>query len=424
MNTNRKQVTMHNQGLESQKRKRKHRDAVGKSTAGSNDVLEVLPSVNGLAGQEIHEKPKKRKRAHDDSVGVNENGTAMTSERDISEEDAAEETPVDAPADEEETVDASPAAQDLPSSDIPSTANLTLPSTGVEPQRFLDLNLSTKTMQAIEGMGFDKMTEIQQRGIPPLMAGRDVLGAAKTGSGKTLAFLIPAVEMLSALRFKPRFVLGPAKHSGLELTRRRNGTGVIVVSPTRELALQIFGVARELMANHSQTYGIVIGGANRRAEAEKLAKGVNLIIATPGRLLDHLQNTPGFVFKNIKALVIDEADRILEVGFEDEMRQIVKILPKEERQTMLFSATQTTKVEDLARISLRPGPLYINVDHKKEHSTVEGLEQGYVICDSDRRFLLLFSFLKKNLNKKVIVFFSSCNCVDVCTIPKPIINDC
>lgn len=189
------------------------------------------------------------------------------------------------------------------------------------------------------------------------------------------------------------------------------GTGVLVVSPTRELALQIFGVARELMAHHSQTYGIVIGGANRRAEADKLVKGVNLLIATPGRLLDHLQNTQGFVFKNLKTLVIDEADRILEVGFEDEMRQIVKILPSEERQTMLFSATQTTKVEDLARISLRPGPLYINVDHRKEHSTVEGLEQGYVICEADKRFLLLFSFLKRNLKKKIIVFFSSCNCV-------------
>ena len=164
------------------------------------------------------------------------------------------------------------------------------------------------------------------------------------------------------------------------------------------------------MVNHSQTYGIVIGGANRRAEAEKLAKGVNLIIATPGRLLDHLQNTQGFVYKNIKALVIDEADRILEVGFEDEMRQIVKILPKDERQTMLFSATQTTKVEDLARISLRPGPLYINVD-QTEHSTVEGLSQGYVLCDSDKRFLLLFSFLKRMAKKKIIVFFSSCNCV-------------
>lgn len=165
------------------------------------------------------------------------------------------------------------------------------------------------------------------------------------------------------------------------------------------------------MAHHSQTYGIVIGGANRRAEADKLVKGVNLLIATPGRLLDHLQNTQGFVFKNLKALVIDEADRILEVGFEDEMRQIVRILPSEERQTMLFSATQTTKVDDLARISLRPGPLYVNVDHRKEHSTVEGLEQGYVVCEADKRFLLLFSFLKRNLKKKIIVFFSSCNCV-------------
>lgn len=184
-----------------------------------------------------------------------------------------------------------------------------------------------------------------------------------------------------------------------------------MVSPTRELALQLFGVAKELMAHHSQTYGYVIGGANRRAEAEKLTKGVNLLIATPGRLLDHLQNTDGFVFKNLKALIIDEADRILEVGFEDEMRQIIKILPAGDRQTMLFSATQTTKVEDLARISLRPGPLYVNVDHRKEHSTVAGLEQGYVICDSDKRFLLLFSFLKRNLKKKIIVFFSSCACV-------------
>lgn len=285
-------------------------------------------------------------------------------------------------------------AEETPADGGAPPSNLTLPPTGAGPEKFADLELSAKTVSAIQEMGFETMTEIQRRGIPPLLAGRDVLGAAKTGSGKTLAFLIPAVEMLSALRFKPR-----------------NGTGVVVVSPTRELALQIFGVARELMAHHSQTYAIVIGGANRRAEAEKLGKGVNLVVATPGRLLDHLQNTEGFVFKNLKALVIDEADRILEIGFEDEMRQIVKILPKDERQTMLFSATQTTKVEDLARISLRPGPLYINVDHRKEHSTVEGLEQGYVVCDSDKRFLLLFSFLKRNLRKKIIVFFSSCNCV-------------
>lgn len=259
---------------------------------------------------------------------------------------------------------------------------------------FSELKLSEPTQRAIDSMGFSMMTSVQEHTIPPLLAGRDVLGAAKTGSGKTLAFLIPAVEMLYSLKFKPR-----------------NGTGIIVVSPTRELALQIFGVAQELLQFHSQTCAIVIGGANRRQEAEKLMKGVNLLIATPGRLLDHLQNTEAFVFKNLKSLVIDEADRILEIGFEEEMRQIIRILPSEGRQTMLFSATQTTKVDDLARISLRKGPLYINVDEKRDTATADGLEQGYVACDSDKRFLLLFTFLKRNRNKKTIVFFSTCNSV-------------
>ncbi|KAF8433650.1 P-loop containing nucleoside triphosphate hydrolase protein [Terfezia claveryi] len=281
--------------------------------------------------------------------------------------------------------------------DLPTAQLLSLPTTGEDPTLFSDLSLSSNLTKAIQDMGFTKLTEVQSKTIPPLLAGRDVLGAAKTGSGKTLAFLIPAIEMLTSLRFKPR-----------------NGTGAIVITPTRELALQIFGVARDLMVHHSQTLGIVIGGANRRSEEDKLCKGVNLLIATPGRLLDHLQNTKGFIFKNLKALIIDEADRILEIGFEDEMRQIIKILPNAEetkRQTMLFSATQTTKVEDLARISLRKGPLYINVHHKEEASTVEGLTQGYVVCESDKRFLLLFSFLKRFQGKKIIVFFSSCNCV-------------
>ncbi|KAJ2997140.1 hypothetical protein NUW58_g748 [Xylaria curta] len=285
-------------------------------------------------------------------------------------------------------------------------SSLVVPADGVE--KFTELNLSEKTLKAIkEEMNFETMTPIQRRAIPPLLAGRDVLGAAKTGSGKTLSFLIPAIEMLHSLRFKPR-----------------NGTGVIIVSPTRELALQIFQVATELMKNHSQTYGIVIGGANRRAEADKLGKGINLLVATPGRLLDHLQNTQGFVYKNLRTLVIDEADRILEVGFEDEMRQIIKVLPSENRQTALFSATQTTKVEDLARISLRPGPLYINVDEAKEHSTVEGLEQGYVIivflssCNSVKYYAELLNYIdlpcldlhgKQKQQKRTSTFFSFVN---------------
>ncbi|TVY41128.1 ATP-dependent RNA helicase [Lachnellula occidentalis] len=404
--------------LDSKKRKRKHGSSKHdqpEATVLTDDV--AIPAVK--ASKSKHDKAhKKAKKApeSDEEEEEEEEEEATTSksskvhkkakkipepeeEEDISDEEipgdienGMEEG--DEKMAEDEAEEANGEA-DLDEDSIPGAGALSLPTTGgAQPKKFSDLNLSDKTMKAIADMKFETMTEIQQRGIPPLLAGRDVLGAAKTGSGKTLAFLIPAIEMLSALRFKPR-----------------NGTGVIVVSPTRELALQIFGVARELMTYHSQTYGILMGGANRRAEAEKLGKGVNLIIATPGRLLDHLQNTQGFVFKNLKALVIDEADRILEIGFEDEMRQIVKILPKDERQSMLFSATQTTKVEDLARISLRPGPLYVNVDHQKEHSTVEGLEQGYVVCDSDKRFLLLFSFLKRNLKKKIIVFFSSCNCV-------------
>lgn len=393
----------------SHKRKRKHAKAV---PAGVEpEVVEALSRTKAprsKALKEPREKSKKRRKTAHSSDDGNQD-----QEADKTQEEVEIETPVangqhtkpadrsseddeddDAGDELEQTVNTANGTTETTTDGLPTDSVPSLPGADATPQQFSELNLSEKTMRAIQEMKFETMTEIQQRGIPPLLAGRDVLGAAKTGSGKTLAFLIPAVERLSALRFKPR-----------------NGTGVVVVSPTRELALQIFGVARDLMQFHSQTFGIVIGGANRSAEAEKLTKGVNLLIATPGRLLDHLQNTKGFIYKNTKALVIDEADRILEVGFEDEMRQIVKILPKEDRQTMLFSATQTTKVEDLARISLRPGPLYINVDHKKEHSTVEGLEQGYVICESDKRFLLLFSFLKRNLKKKVIVFMSSCNCV-------------
>ncbi|XP_068923873.1 ATP-dependent RNA helicase DDX18 isoform X2 [Petaurus breviceps papuanus] len=185
------------------------------------------------------------------------------------------------------------------------------------------------------------------------------------------------------------------------------GTGVLVLSPTRELAMQTFGVLKELMSHHIHTYGLIMGGSNRSAEAQKLANGINIIVATPGRLLDHMQNTPGFMFKNLQCLVIDEADRILEVGFEEEMKQIIKLLPKR-RQTMLFSATQTRKVEDLAKISLKKEPLYVGVDDDKDTATVDGLEQGYVVCPSEKRFLLLFTFLKKNRKKKLMVFFSSC----------------
>mmetsp|Transcript_6419 Transcript_6419/g.9062 ORF Transcript_6419/g.9062 Transcript_6419/m.9062 type:complete len:622 (+) Transcript_6419:130-1995(+) len=272
-------------------------------------------------------------------------------------------------------------------------------SAALEPEldmKFESLKVSENVASAVRELGFPTMTRVQAMCIPPLLAGNDIVAQAKTGSGKTLAFMIPSVELLVVSKFKPR-----------------NGTGVVVITPTRELALQIYGVTRELTKYCSQTVGIVIGGNNRRTEAEKLVKGANLLISTPGRLLDHLQNTKGFVVKNLLALVIDEADRILEIGFEEELREIIKLLPTN-RQTMLFSATQTKNVKDIARVSARKGgraPLLISADSKEEPTTVMTLEQGYVICPSENRFLLLFTFLKRNRKKKVIVFLSTCAAV-------------
>ncbi|CAG0882071.1 unnamed protein product, partial [Darwinula stevensoni] len=281
---------------------------------------------------------------------------------------------------------------------VGNTDDLSLPGTStglggiLSDQSFASLQgvVSKATLKAVADMGLTHMTEIQAKAIPHLLEGRDLMGAARTGSGKTLAFLIPAVELIYKLKFLPR-----------------NGTGCLIISPTRELSMQTYGVLAELLKHHSHTHGLIMGGANRQAEAQKLAKGVNFVVATPGRLLDHLTNTKEFVFKNLQCLIVDEADRILDIGFEEEMKQIIKLLPKR-RQTMLFSATQTQKTEDLVKLALKKEPTYVGVDDQRDKATVEGLEQGYVVCPSDKRFLLLFTFLKKNRKKKVMVFFSSC----------------
>lgn len=170
--------------------------------------------------------------------------------------------------------------------------------------------ISKETLRGIEDMEFTQMTEIQAKSIPPLLEGHDLVGAARTGSGKTLAFLIPAIELIYKLKFNAR-----------------NGTGIIIISPTRELSMQTYGVLEDLMKHHNHTYGLVTGGTNRAVEVKKLNIGVNILVATPGRLLDHLQNTVDFLYKNLQCLVIDEADRILDIGFEEELKQIINLLP-------------------------------------------------------------------------------------------------
>ncbi|XP_017007653.2 probable ATP-dependent RNA helicase pitchoune [Drosophila takahashii] len=320
---------------------------------------------------------------------------ASGSEEDEQEDEEAEDEPVPAKKtkllpNKSKPQNGKPAKDDEPFTVESSLAALDYRD--LDDRSFASLKgaVSEATLRAVKEMGFTDMTEIQAKSLTPLLKGRDLVGAAQTGSGKTLAFLIPAVELINKLRFMPR-----------------NGTGVIIISPTRELSMQTFGVLKELMAHHHHTYGLVMGGSNRQVESEKLGKGINILVATPGRLLDHLQNSPDFLYKNLQCLIIDEVDRILEIGFEEELKQIINLLPKR-RQTMLFSATQTARIDALSKLALKSEPIYVGVHDNQDTATVDGLEQGYIVCPSEKRLLVLFTFLKKNRKKKVMVFFSSC----------------
>eukprot|EP00331_Platyophrya_macrostoma_P010447 CAMPEP_0176415832 /NCGR_PEP_ID=MMETSP0127-20121128/6019_1 /TAXON_ID=938130 /ORGANISM="Platyophrya macrostoma, Strain WH" /LENGTH=609 /DNA_ID=CAMNT_0017795859 /DNA_START=24 /DNA_END=1853 /DNA_ORIENTATION=- len=261
---------------------------------------------------------------------------------------------------------------------------------------YKELSLNPLIVQSLESeFKFSELTGIQSKAIPAALNGRDLLAEAKTGSGKTLAFLIPIVENISRSGFKPK-----------------NGTAAICIGPTRELCQQIEGVLLKLLKhfNGSITFLCCIGGQSRGQEGFKLASGQMIVIASPGRLLDHLKLTETWQTKNLLMLAVDEADRVLDNGFEEDLREIVSLLPRK-RQTFLFSATQTTRVEQLARISFYKPPLFISMKTKEDKATVDTLEQGYVVCPSEQRLLLLYNFIKRNLKKKVIVFFSSRNSV-------------
>ncbi|KRG02044.1 probable ATP-dependent RNA helicase pitchoune isoform X3 [Drosophila mojavensis] len=355
--------------------------------------IEVANSDSESESEEEDESPVSGSEAEDD-----EDDEEIDSEAADSAEAGEEDEPVPAkksklqPKAAKKTATANDKATE---EDVPFTVESSLAALDhrdSDDRTFASLKgaVSEATLRAIEEMGFSEMTEIQAKSLTPLLKGRDLVGAAQTGSGKTLAFLIPAVELINKLRFMPR-----------------NGTGVIIISPTRELSMQTFGVLKELMAHHHHTYGLVMGGSNRQVESEKLSKGINILVATPGRLLDHLQNSPDFLYKNLQCLIIDEVDRILEIGFEEELKQIINLLPKR-RQTMLFSATQTERIDALSKLALKKEPIYVGVHDNQETATVEGLEQGYIVCPSEKRLLVLFTFLKKNRKKKVMVFFSSC----------------
>ncbi|ORY70627.1 P-loop containing nucleoside triphosphate hydrolase protein [Leucosporidium creatinivorum] len=272
-------------------------------------------------------------------------------------------------------------------------------------QEFSELPLSSATLEGLKSAYYTKLTDIQSRALPLALKGKDVLGAARTGSGKTLAFLIPILEVLLRKKWGPN-----------------DGLGALVISPTRELAVQIFEVLRKIGHKHQFSAGLVIGGKSLKDEQERLSR-MNILVATPGRLLQHMDQTLGFECDQLQMLVLDEADRILDMGFSASINAIVANLPKQ-RQTLLFSATQTKSVKDLARLSLKD-PQYVAVREgiikgkgKAEEgeeddtgaanqATPKNLEQHYLIVPLNEKLDVLWSFIKTHLFTKTIVFLSS-----------------
>jgi ATP-dependent RNA helicase DDX10/DBP4 len=183
-----------------------------------------------------------------------------------------------------------------------------------------------------------------------------------------------------------------------------DGLGALIISPTRELAIQIFEVLRKIGRYHTFSAGLVIGGRSLQEERERLGR-MNILVCTPGRMLQHMDQTAAFEVDNLQMLVLDEADRIMDMGFQASVDAIIEHLPKQ-RQTVLFSATQTKKVSDLARLSLRD-PEYVSVHEAATSATPTSLQQYYVVTPLPEKLDTLFSFIRANLKAKIIVFMSS-----------------
>lgn len=256
-------------------------------------------------------------------------------------------------------------------------------------RKFQDFPLSQYTKDALKKAKFTNLTAIQRAALPHALVGRDVLGAAKTGSGKTLAFLIPVIEKLYRLKWSVY-----------------DGLGALIISPTRELALQIFEELRTIGCHHELSAGLLIGGKDVEQEASRVGV-MNILVATPGRLLQHMDESPDFNADGLKLLVLDEADRILDMGFSATVNAIVANVPKD-RQTLLFSATQTKSVSALARLSLND-PEYVSAHADAAAPTPVKLEQAYMICNLQDKMDVIWSFIKTHLSSRIIVFFSTCN---------------
>lgn len=244
---------------------------------------------------------------------------------------------------------------------------------------FEDLNLIKPIMKAIETKGYKVPTAIQSKAIPSLLKGMDLLGCAQTGTGKTAAFAIPILQGI-AIQQK-----ASASHRQIQ---------ALIVAPTRELAIQISDSFKEYGKNLNLKTLVIYGGVSQFSQTKDLVKGIDILVATPGRLLD-LINQRYVSLKNVKYFVLDEADLMLDMGMLQDVRKIIAYLPKE-RQTMFFSATMPSEIEKLAN-SILKNPIKVQVTPVS--STVEIIEQELYYVDSGNKVNLLINLLK---NKDII----------------------
>ncbi|XP_001603959.1 probable ATP-dependent RNA helicase DDX55 homolog [Nasonia vitripennis] len=264
----------------------------------------------------------------------------------------------------------------------------------------LDVKLSAPVRKTLKELKFLKMTPVQAASIPLLLQGKDVAAEAVTGSGKTLAFLIPLLELLRRREEK----------------WKKFEIGAIVISPTRELATQISQVLAKFLEKLPVFKQVLlVGGSTVKDDVEQLRKGCNIIIATPGRLEDILTNCKEInlagAIKSLELLVLDEADRLLDLGFYATINTILRYLPRL-RRTGLFSATQTKELEQLIRAGLR-NPAIVTVQESDDVSTPLHLSNFYSIVDPDKKIAYTINFIKsKGVNMKYMIFFSTCACVE------------
>lgn len=263
---------------------------------------------------------------------------------------------------------------------------------------FSDLQLSRPLLRAVAELKFESPTPIQRDVIPPALRGLDVLATAETGSGKTASFLLPALERLC--------------QSPSVRTRRRDpntgrvlmgqvATKAMVLIPTRELAVQCHAMCQDLAKYTMVSFQLVAGGFVARDQAVSLRSQPDVVIATPGRMLDHLLNSASVHMELLEIVIFDEADRLLEMGFREECTQVLKRCSKG-RQTMLFSATMNSSVEDLASLALvRPVRVHANPVNR----VAETLEQEFVKVPSQAlRESVLLSLCTRNYTSRVIIF--------------------